>query len=65
MNVKMRELRLKLGLSQEQAARRANITLNMWSMVERGKRTPSLAVARRICAVLDTTLDELFGHPQS
>lgn len=49
------------GLTQEEAARAAGITLNAWYLIEHGKRTPTIATARKIAAVLGVTIDELFA----
>jgi hypothetical protein len=37
----------------------------MLSQCERGLAIPSLAAARRIAAVLDTSLDQLLSEPQA
>lgn len=60
VRVNMRNRRRALGLSMEEAARKAKISYSMWSAVEHGERNPSMEVGRRIARVLRTTLDELF-----
>lgn len=60
--LRVRARRIQLGLSIEGAARLADISSSMWTKIERGERTPSLQVARRIASVLATPLDELFGR---
>lgn len=57
---RIRKLRAKLKLSADQAARRAGISTSMWIKVERGERTPSLPIARKIAAALGCTLDDIF-----
>ncbi|BCV23336.1 helix-turn-helix transcriptional regulator [Gelria sp. Kuro-4] len=54
------EFRHARGLTQEQAARAAGLTLTGWRWIEQGKRTPSVATAARIAAALDVTIDDLF-----
>lgn len=56
------EIRRKRGLTQEEAARRADLTLTGWRFVETGRRSPRVVTAARIAAVLDTTIDELFCY---
>ncbi len=56
----IRRLRDNLGLSADQAARRAGISTSMWIKVERGERTPSLLIARKIAVALGCTLDDIF-----
>lgn len=60
VRVNMRNRRRALGLSMEEAARKAGISYSMWSAVEYGERTPSMEVGKKIAHVLRTTLDELF-----
>jgi len=58
---RVRALRVAMGLSQEEAARRAGISTIAWRKVESGARMPRLATAQRIAKVLGASLDELFG----
>lgn len=57
-NVRVR--RQALGLSQEQVAHDAGITLRYLGMVERGQQNPSLSVIVRISGALKCTPLELL-----
>jgi DNA-binding XRE family transcriptional regulator len=53
--------RIYLGLSQEELAAAAGASRTTISSIERGRSTPSLALARSLARALDLTLDELFA----
>lgn len=56
----IRTLRAARGLSQRDLARRAALTPSFLSLVEMGKRKPSLAVTGRIAEALDMPTEALF-----
>jgi transcriptional regulator with XRE-family HTH domain len=56
----IRRLRRRRGWSQPQLAERAGVSGNHIGLIERGRRSPSLAVALRLAAALDTTLAHLL-----
>lgn len=60
LGAQLRAARLNAGLTQIETARQAHITIWHQSLMERGWRSPSLKVARRLSAVLDTTIEALF-----
>jgi XRE family transcriptional regulator, regulator of sulfur utilization len=49
----IKKLRLASGLSQDEVARQAGISVSFLSLVERGKREPTLTVLRRLARSLD------------
>lgn len=49
----VRELREKLGLTQQRLAEMADLTSTAVAMIERGERAPSLDTATRLCWALD------------
>ncbi len=59
----LRELRLKLGLSQADLERITGIDANTFSRYERGIVTPSVEVAQTIAQALGVTVDELLNGP--
>lgn len=59
-NLKMKEARLALGLSQDELAKRAGVSRQTVNMIERGDFNPSISLALSICWSLGKTLDELF-----
>ena len=56
----LRQLRLEKELTQEELARRAGLAMTYISLVETGKRNPTVAAVARILAVLGVTWTE-FG----
>ena len=57
---RVRELRLAIGLSQEQLAFRAGIHRTYFGGVERGERNPSLKNIAAIADALNVGLSDLF-----
>lgn len=57
---KIRALRLKKGLSQEQLGKAVGVSEPMICMIERGTKNPSLQIGAEIAAVLGITIDELL-----
>jgi len=56
----IRARRLKLGLGQESLADKASIHRTHVSLLERGKRMPSLEVIRKLASALETTMASLM-----
>jgi transcriptional regulator with XRE-family HTH domain len=60
---KIRERRMALGLSQEQLARRADISLNTWAKLETGFTTdPHYSTLSQVAHALGITVAELAGE---
>ena len=57
---RIRYLRRRLGLTQEEVAYRASIHMTYLSGVERGVRNPSLKIIRAIANALEVRVGELF-----
>ncbi|HHT9136974.1 MAG TPA: helix-turn-helix domain-containing protein [Candidatus Wunengus sp. YC60] len=53
MGKKFRTARENKGLSQEQVADKAGISITYYAGIERGEENPSLAVIKGICKVLN------------
>ncbi len=64
----IRRRRLAIGLGQEALADKAGLHRTHVSLLERGKRMPSLQVVKKLAAALDTTMaslmEELEGKPR-
>ncbi len=56
----VRSCRERQGLKQESLAREVGVTQAMLCQVEKGIRTPSVAVAGEIARALGCTVDELL-----
>lgn len=59
-NTKLKAKRRKIGLTQVQVAKQANITETSYQRIEYGTQTPSLNTAKLIAKALNSTVEELF-----
>ena len=57
---KLKTTRQQLGLTQEQVARKANISVISYQRIEYGTQTPSLKTAFLIAETLNSTVEKLF-----
>lgn len=64
VNYKLKEARIKKGLSQTELAERAGITVQTLCLIERGKYNPSLKVCSALCRALGRTLDDIFWESE-
>ena len=62
---KMRELRLKKGLSQKDFAKLINVAPNTYNQWEKGTREPDYETLCKIAKELNTTIDYLLGYENS
>lgn len=64
IGIRIKELRRKRGLSQEQLSEKAEITPNYLSRVERGTENPTLDMFIRLANALEVEMWEMFdfGH---
>lgn len=60
MQNKIKELRGKLNITQEELAKKANIRRETIVFLEQNKYNPSLQLAHDVAKALGTTIDELF-----
>ena len=60
MKNSIRERRKELGLSQEELAKRCEVSRQTVNAIENDKYDPTLALAFRLAKELVTTVDELF-----
>lgn len=56
----MKSARAALDMSQEELAKKVNVTRQTVSAVENGDYNPTINLCIAICKVLNKTLDELF-----
>ena len=59
--MKLKEIRLRAGLTQEQLAELMNTEQCRISCWENGKNEPSIETIRQLAAALHCTTDELLG----
>ncbi|MFA5358647.1 MAG: helix-turn-helix transcriptional regulator [Patescibacteria group bacterium] len=60
MQNKIKELRNKLGLTQEYLASKVGVRRETIVFLEQGKYNPSLQLAHNIAVVLEVKVDDLF-----
>jgi len=61
MQNKIKELRIKLNITQEELADRAGVRRETIVFLEQGKYNPSLRLAHDVAKALKTTIDKLFS----
>lgn len=61
MTNKIKELRLRDNLTQEELAHKVGVRRETVVFLEQGKYNPSLKLAHDVAAVLKTAIDELFS----
>lgn len=60
MKSRLKELRARDGLNQTELAKRAKISRQTVSLIEREEYMPSLLIAARIARVFNTSIEEVF-----
>jgi putative transcriptional regulator len=60
MQNKIKELRIKLNITQEELADRAGVRRETIVFLEQGKYNPSLKLAHDVALALGTNVDKLF-----
>ena len=56
----IRKYRAEAGLTQDELAQRVNVSRQSIISIERGRYTPSLALALKFARVFNTSVDTLF-----
>lgn len=60
MKTKLKELRARLGINQTELARRAHISRQTVSLIEREEFMPSLLIAVKIARVFNEPIEAIF-----
>ena len=60
MRTRIKELRARYNLTQEDLAKKVGVRRETILFLEKGKYNPSLALAHMVAKALKTTIDELF-----
>ena len=60
MKTRIRELRAKAGLTQEELAREVGVRRETIVFLEQGKYNPSLKLAYKVARVLGAPIEEVF-----
>jgi len=61
---RLKEARLKSGLTQKQAAEAVGVSERQWQLWESGKNCPSVIAARACADVVGASLDTLTRHEE-
>lgn len=61
---RVKELRAKYRLSQEQLALQAEITTAYLGQIERGEKNPTVVTVEKICNALGISLSDFFNNQQ-
>ncbi|MAE42627.1 transcriptional regulator [Candidatus Woesearchaeota archaeon] len=60
MKTRMKELRARHNLTQEDLAKKVDVRRETIVFLEKGRYNPSLELAHKVAKALKTTIDELF-----
>jgi DNA-binding XRE family transcriptional regulator len=60
MKTRIKELRARYDLTQEDLAKKVGVRRETIGFLEKGKYNPSLKLAYKVAKALETTIDELF-----
>lgn len=62
MNIRLREIRIERGISQEEIAKAIGVSRSTYTNYELGNREPSLTILVKICDFFDVSADYLLGR---
>jgi transcriptional regulator with XRE-family HTH domain len=60
----LRELRAEAGISQEELAHRASLTVGTVSVIERGRSNPTWATLKALVNALEVSMTELAARTE-
>ncbi|ARD49486.1 helix-turn-helix transcriptional regulator [Sporosarcina sp. P33] len=60
MRTRLKELRARNGLNQTELAKRAKVSRQTISLIEREEFVPSLLIAKRIANIFNETIENIF-----
>jgi len=60
MKTRIKELRARYNLTQDELAERVGVTRQTLLYLEKGKYNPSLLLAHKVALALNTKIDEVF-----
>lgn len=60
MRTRIKELRARFGLTQEDLAKKVGVRRETILFIEKGEYNPSLRLAHRIATTLKASIDEIF-----
>jgi DNA-binding XRE family transcriptional regulator len=60
IKTRIKELRARLNLTQDELAERVGVTRQTMLYLEKGRYNPSLVLAHKVAAVLESSIEEVF-----
>lgn len=60
MKTRIKELRARFGLTQEQLANKVDVRRETIVFLEKGNYNPSLKLAAKVARILNSTIEEIF-----
>lgn len=60
MKSRLKELRARDGYNQTELAKRANVSRQTISLIERGEYMPSILIAVRIARIFNESVEDVF-----
>lgn len=57
---KLKKARKKMGLSQKDVAKKLGISRSMYTLIENGKRNPSIKVLKKMINVFGDQINDIF-----
>lgn len=63
-NIRLRDMRIKRGFTQQQMADAINLQLRSYQFYESGQRSPSLETLVKIADILNISIDFLLGRDE-
>jgi len=61
MKNRMKELRTKRGMTQDELARKAGVRRETIVFLEKGKYNPSLRLAHKVAKILKSSIEDVFA----
>lgn len=63
-NIAIKVARAEKDMTQKELAEKVGISRQTMNAIEQGEYNPTIRLCRKICRVLDKTLDELFWEDE-
>ncbi len=64
MKNRIKELRARYNLTQEELARKAEVTRQTISSLEKGRYDPSIKLAFKLARIFETQIEEVFIYEE-
>lgn len=59
---RLKEMRVRLGINQQQMGQLAGVSRQTISLIERGDYSPSVTLALKLAAICNVTVEEIFTY---